>query len=369
LKKSDPAQIYSLMQQVRPAAPARVLWIADENIPLETVQALSAFESLTLITNRYDLAEIAKQALTGKNASVHYSDFDFAEPEIANTRYHTIFYRISKERPIVHWILNHSVQLLVSGGQLILAGQKNDGIKGYVNKCNKNLGLSGSSKKYGNSYLSELLYSYRSGENTPELLDHKNYASTRKIGEVFDMDLYSKPGIYGWEKIDEGSRLLTEQFYGWTQLNQDRDKLPHCTAIDLGCGYGYLSLALHAYGIANITATDNNAAAIALTYYNLKQAGAENFNVIAANCGDRIVTKADIILCNPPFHQGFGVDEKLTRSFVQAALRLLKPSGTAFFVVNAFIPLEKIAGRVFQTCNQLTNNGKFKVLELSNRKG
>ena len=50
--------------------------------------------------------------------------------------------------------------------------------------------------------------------------------------------MYSKPGIYGWQKIDRGSALLIEQL---SDVLASMARAPKRLA-DLGCGYGYLSI-------------------------------------------------------------------------------------------------------------------------------
>jgi 16S rRNA (guanine1207-N2)-methyltransferase len=78
----------------------------------------------------------------------------------------------------------------------------------------------------------------------------------------------------------------------------------------------------------------------------------------------------NLILCNPPFHQGFSVESALTDKFLNSTQRLLAKKGTAYFVVNAFIPLESKAERVFAkhpsaTIAVVANNKQFKVIRIT----
>ena len=330
------------------------LFILDENTESHLLSSLSRFNAPCIITNRFDLYE----QLRANNISTDrlaFSDFNF---NLAVQAFDAIAYRISKEKPLTNWCLNKAAELLKPSGKLILAGKKEDGLKSYVQACNKKLGLRGKEKKHGNNYLTVL---EKTGEPL-EYLDDKDYPNKRKIAEAFNYQVYSKPGQFGWQKIDAGSALLTEVFAQWLA-----DKTPQkMTALDLGCGYGFLSLALCHKGVARIIASDNNAAALESCEYNLSLAGHDNFQVIPADCAGGIEEKADLILCNPPFHQGFDNDHTLTGRFVSAAARALNTGGQALFVVNAFIPLEKAARPYFKHCEQLQNNNKFKVLLLRN---
>jgi 16S rRNA (guanine1207-N2)-methyltransferase len=195
-----------------------------------------------------------------------------------------------------------------------------------------------------------------------QLLDDSDYNQQRPIALDSELKLLSKPGLFGWNKVDSGSSLLIEQLEKHPELT----KAP-VSCLDLGCGYGYLTIA--AAGLANCKSiqhwrmTDNNAAALAVAQENLlhNQLTGE---VIAADAGKGISTKVDLLLCNPPFHQGFGIDGDLTDKFLASAKCLLTPQGAAIFVVNQFIPLERKAAPLFTQVKVLVDNGSFKVIQL-----
>src|SRR5690606_33030346 len=125
-----------------------------------------------------------------------------------------------------------------------------------------------------------------------------------------------------------------------------------------------LSLMAAQHGQFHITATDNCAAAITACRHNFA-AHCISGEVIAADCGDGIEARYDVILCNPPFHQGFGEERSLTEKFLAAAKRLLTPKGRALFVVNRFVPLEGLAEKLFIGVEVVLENPGFKVVELS----
>lgn len=336
-------------------ADTRLLWIADENMPSHCCGELAAFTQLTFVTNRFDLYQTALQVLTQAGHAVLFNDFDL--PVFEGGHFETIAYRISKERPVCHWVFSQATRLLTHQGALLLVGQKDEGIKGYIDKCVKQLGFTGKQVKSGKEYLAALCLS----ETTKEQLDHKNYPALRTIAEAFHLNIHSKPGLYGWQKIDEGSVVLVEEFVKLASLRTYR------SALDLGCGYGYLSIAMANSEISRIIATDNNAAAIIACQDNLKSFNVDT-RVIAGDCADNISERVDLVMCNPPFHQGFSVEAQLTEKFVAAAAERLCDGGDALFVVNAFIAIEKVAQRYFSDITRLSNNSKFKVIKLRHKK-
>src|SRR5690606_14779154 len=136
------------------------------------------------------------------------------------------------------------------------------------------------------------------------------------------------------------------------------------SVLDIGCGYGYLSLrAASLWPSANIVATDNNIAAIHACEKNLAPFR-ERAEVVLTDCAEGIDQRVDAVICNPPFHQGFDVEDHLTTRFLQAARSHLAKGGRALFVVNQFIPLERKAQPLFKQVHEIVRAQGFKVLLL-----
>ena len=338
------------------------LWLADEN-NAGMMDALAQDRAdVVLITNRYDIARTAKRL----GIQAHFSDFDFnflqTLPEQQRPR--NIFYRVSKERAVTNHLINSSYKLLPPGGQLWLSGQKSEGIKTYFSQAGELFAHSTKPHKQGNIYCGGLTKNRSDGL----LLNDNHYSTPRWVETANCPAFISKPGTYGWDKIDKGSAFLLEQFQA---VSQDMDMSTR-RFLDLGCGYGYITLQCRSLGFKSMTATDNNAAAIACM-----QANAAHFaipvQVIADDCASQITDSFDIIACNPPFHQGFSIDTSLTDKFLANSWRLLADGGRAYFVVNAFIPLEAkaqqlMAGKDVDGISVLANNKQFKVIEIRKKK-
>ena len=328
---------------------AHTLWFADENA-LGLCEAITENPLLTVITNRYDIYQI----LNKKNITAVFSDFNKNDYQLKNSP-QKILYRISKEKPLVHFLINQAKELLNSDGTFITSGLKNEGIKTYGDKISKALKATGKLKKHGNAYCGE----YKFSNETSEILDDQNYAEIQKL-ETQENTFYSKPGVFGWDKIDQGTSLLLQSFETLQSEKENANK----TLLDLGCGYGLIGLSIDKYGFESITATDNNAAALLCAKKNasLMQTPVQ---VIASNCADTISDTFDIVLCNPPFHRGFQHHQDLTALFLQQASKRLKPKSIALFVVNSFIDIENTAKEFFTTIEVKDKNKSFKVLLLN----
>ncbi len=339
---------FTLLKPELENASGTALWIADENL---LNQISLANPEVTVITNRFDLC----QQLNDADWQATFSDFDFSG--YSEHSVDKMLYRISKEKPVVHHVINQAIRILKPGGHLCISGLKNEGIKTYLDKAKKlfagNIEMVKADKNTWMGILSS------PGQADTDLLEDQSYTELREIETDGNFSYISKPGIYGWNKIDKGSAYLIEEL----KLFLDRLPTPPESILDLGCGYGYLSLNCSTLG-AKITATDNNAAALRLCKENLEQQGVEA-DVIAADCAEGIHKQFPLIVCNPPFHQGFSVDGDMTDRFLNAARRRLQANGIACFVVNLHIPLERKALNLFGSIETIAANGSFKLVLLA----
>ena len=340
-------QAFDLLLTSLQQATGKLLWVVDENISTAELQRVQPRLNLSVICNRYDIAAAMRQ----QGFDVQLCDFE-SERYPAHS-FDVICYRVSKEKALVHHIINTSAHWLKPGGKLLLSGFKNDGVKTYADKAVGHLGeLTNKQRGSKTAMLFEVGATYI--DDCP--LDDKDYSQPRLL-EFSELNFYSKPGVFGWNKVDKGSAFLIEYLPSFLQNFSSTPK----TILDLGCGYGYLTMMAGALLPAQFTATDNNSTAIALCQKNMALHEI-NGEAVLANCGDKLSGQYELILCNPPFHQGFDVEGELTDRFLNNTRRLLAPSGQALFVVNAFIPLEKKASGLFKQVETLANNRSVHAL-------
>ncbi|CAH0990267.1 Ribosomal RNA small subunit methyltransferase C [Sinobacterium norvegicum] len=319
------------------------LWFVDEATDINCLSSIQPRDNLSIISNRYDLHQ---QALAcGLNS--RFGDFTLA----IDQQYEQIFFRIAKEKPIVHYLINRSADLLVRQGLLTLVGEKGDGTKTYIDKAKKYFNSSAQAKKNNIIYTGHIRF-FSKGKP----LDDKHYTSLQTITD----DMISKPGVFGWNKIDQGSKYLVDNL---AEILASNSIASDASVLDLGCGYGYLSIEAAKLGSFTFTATDNNAVAVSCCQANLEQRGIAG-QALASHCADNIEQRFDLVLCNPPFHTGFDTDKDLTPLFLQQAKQHLNSNGVAVFVVNSFIPLEAKAESIFKTIEVIAKNTQFKVVAL-----
>lgn len=349
---SDPA-FQSLAQHINDGDKLS-LWLVDENISIDALSFIAARPSLTVITNRYHLF----RALDERGFQATLSDFDFSLLE--KNSFEMIYYRVSKEKPVVHHIINKAGAYLKTDGKLIITGHKNEGTKTYIDKAKKYLGGSVELARGDKGLLTAQL------ENTAtnaQALDDKNYCEEISVPSD-GIEFISKPGVYGWNKVDKGSQFLVENLERFLErVNLGAENTEPLKVVDLGCGYGYLSVCANRLLTAEFIATDNNIAAVDICKKNFSQHEVAG-EVLVDDCGDSIQSLADFVLCNPPFHQGFETSGDLTSKFLTATHRMLTNRGIALFVVNSFIGVEKKARGLFSGVEVFENNGSFKLVTL-----
>lgn len=332
-------------------APTPALWIVDENIAPTTIpRPLPGFVALT---NRADIAN----ALARQGWDYLFNDYQL--DALDGRAFASIFIRIPKEKAQAHYLINQASARLFPAGTLYISGLKQEGIKSLIERAAR---LTSEpvqrSKTANNSWVAQLVFPHP----PTETLDDKAYASLRQCVADDAFHFFSKPGIFGWDKVDQGSALLIEHLAALTGPHFQPDSI-----LDLGCGYGYLALHAGRHFAAPVTATDNNAAAVTACQRNLLHYQVPG-QAIAADCADSIEQRFALIVCNPPFHTGFSVANDLTERFIRSAQRHLQPGGLALFVTNLHIPLERKASPWFGQCHSPVDNGHFKLVVLAQPK-
>lgn len=347
----DPAMSL-LVNEIR-SRTAAMLWCCDEQWDerWDGSAVASSPTPIRAISHRCDTAD----ALSEQGLAVTVSDYDF---DTLDFGFDAVAYRISKEKALVHHLIKQSLQRLPVGGELLLSGFKNEGFKTYVDKARALVDAPKQiSKGRGGAMLARIVKGREPSVSDLAALKDDDYAQCRKL-TVDGLSFFSKPGVYGWQKVDKGSALLMKAMADAAESAPER-------VLDLGCGYGYLSICAHdLWPKANYLATDNNVAAVRACAANMSDRGIAG-EVVLADCVKGIEQSFDRILCNPPFHRGFEHDASLTRAFVQAAAQRLVRGGSAWFVVNQFIGLPAVASDHFANLELKLEAEGYRVYRLS----
>lgn len=232
--------------------------------------------------------------------------------------------------------------LLARGGTLVCAGANDDGAASLEKHVAKTFGLEDSLSKFH----CRVFWSTRGDKSPPEYW--RKLALLQPVG---DGSWMSQPGIFSWDRIDDGSALLA------TYLPDDLSG--HLA--DFGCGWGYLSREVlsRSRGVRKIDLIDAEHRALEAARANLPDVRASfHWLDLTAEPAPAIY---DAIVCNPPFHAGRAAEPALGQGVISAAARSLRPGGRLYLVANRGLPYEPLLKANFASFETLADNNKFRV--------
>jgi 16S rRNA (guanine1207-N2)-methyltransferase len=172
----------------------------------------------------------------------------------------------------------------------------------------------------------------------------------------------TKPGIFSWDRLDEGTRRLVESM----QIE------PEERVLDLGCGYGLAGLvAADLSRGGEVVLVDADCVAVEAARRTLERNQVPHARVLPSDCGSALLTPPgggagadhtfDVVITNPPFHQGRGVSYDVALQFIRDAAVLLRSGGRLYLVANRFIPYGREMGALFQEVGFVYRDRRFQV--------
>ncbi|MEO2039426.1 MAG: methyltransferase, partial [Martelella sp.] len=78
--------------------------------------------------------------------------------------------------------------------------------------------------------------------------------------------------------------------------------------------------------------------------------------------GEKVRTRYDLIIMNPPFHAGKATELSLGKALIKAACDALKPGGRLLLVANRGLPYEPVLAENCKSSGEDYRNARFKIL-------
>ena len=127
--------------------------------------------------------------------------------------------------------------------------------------------------------------------------NNDNIKSERRIikynYDSISLSFISDNGVFSKDRIDYGSRLLVD-----TYIKYNKDKKIN-NFLDVGCGYGFISILLSKILNVNGVGVDVNKRALKLAEENAKL-NKVNVDFIESDCYKNVSGVYDLIISNPP---------------------------------------------------------------------
>jgi 16S rRNA (guanine1207-N2)-methyltransferase len=230
--------------------------------------------------------------------------------------------------------------LLEPGGTLVCAGANDDGAGSLEKQVGKVFGLTDTLSKFH----CRVFWLTKDDREPPSY-----WSGLIGLQPVGDSSWLSKPGIFSWDRIDDGSALLARHL--------PNDLAGHVA--DFGCGWGYLARQTLQPAVTRLDLIDAEHLALDAVRANVTDPRA-SFHWLDLTREPAPATY-DVVVCNPPFHTGRASTPALGQAILSAAARALRPGGLFYMVANRGLPYDPMLKASFASFETLADNNKFRV--------
>ena len=232
------------------------------------------------------------------------------------------------------------------GAMIVVAGAKEDGVQ----SLRKRLRALDVETGHLSKYHAQALWFARPAD--PGRL----IAALRAPAATVDGRFETAPGMFSHGEVDPGSLFLARY------LPRDYRKL----AADFGAGWGYLAVALAELSpeIEGIDLYEADHAALEAARRNVGRLrpGLQARYHWLDLARETVKARYDLVVMNPPFHEGHAAEPGLGQAMIRTAAAALKAGGELLIVANRGLPYEPVLKELFRTSGETARNARYKVL-------
>ncbi len=170
------------------------------------------------------------------------------------------------------------------------------------------------------------------------------------------LQIASLPGVFSDGKLDDGTAQLLDHLQPGKPGR----------VLDIGCGQGVIGAALAvSFPKTEVVMTDAHASAVASARRTVELNRLNNCTVVTADLYGAAAGQFDLIVTNPPFHQGGEIDRSTVGAMISAAAEHLTEDGSLQLVANRFLPYQRELSRYFREVTILHEDTRFRVWRAS----
>ena len=327
---------------------------------------------ITLVDCNVTAVTCAERTLVANdvvNAEVRLAD---GVAELPPASFDLVLSHLPRGRAVQEELIRGAAWVLRPGGRFTFVANKRAGIKGaiaYTRELFGQCGVVRQKKGYHVAFAVKTAVKTAVRPNELQLSPPSDSYVTRTITlDGLETTLVSKPGIFAWDRLDDGTAALVDAM--------EIDTRDH--VLDLGCGTGLAGLAAARRAAdGQVMLVDADVRAVASARLTLEANGIANAEVLLSDCGSAVPSagssqrfnrRFDVVITNPPFHQDVGVDYEVACQFVRDAAQVLRRGGRLFLVANRFLRYE---GRIHETFGNVATayaDNRYHVLTAVARK-
>lgn len=171
-----------------------------------------------------------------------------------------------------------------------------------------------------------------------------------------DFELINYPNLFAFGRLDPGTAFLLSHF----PFVANKGKV-----IDLACGDGVIAMkAASKWPEAEILCIDESYLAIKSARESFEKSGLSNkveFLITDILSGVESAS-ADLIMCNPPFHDNLSLSTGTSLEMFRQSAEVLKEGGELFVIANRHLGYEKHLGKIFSKAQIIKSNKKFSII-------
>lgn len=237
-----------------------------------------------------------------------------------------------------------ALERVTPGGLIVVAGGRDEGIASLRKRIDELVPLDGHMPKYHG-----IAFWFR----RPAAAGAAATLRAANPALLVDRRFHTAPGMFSFDKIDNGSRLLVE--------NLPVDLRGSVADFCAGWGYVAAEVAARSPGISRLDLYEADFASLEAAKGNVGKGTVEPRFFWIDLLGEAVERRYDAIVMNPPFHRSRATEPEIGAGMIRAAAKALKPGGRLFMVANRQLPYEPVLAAAFSSHAEIARDGMFKI--------
>lgn len=273
----------------------------------------------------------------------------FSAQYLSEKKHDIVVIAFPKSKAELNFTLSMIAHTTTQNTKIIIVGENKSGIKSLNKVAEKTL----INCQKIDSARHCLLYAALLTPNTSQfnLDDWYDYYAV-DINNI-QINVAALPGVFSQKGLDKGTRVLLQHL----------PTIKPGELLDFGCGAGVIaSFIAKKYPEIRLNLLDVNALALQSAQKTLELNHLSG-HIFASNSLSELKSKYDVVVSNPPFHQGLSTNYNATESFLKGIKAHLKSSGNIIIVANSFLKYEPIMNETIGKTARLHSEKGFTIYQ------